>query len=80
MSWLWLFTAVLVLILGPSWSRPAGAAECEGVEHGRVLQDGDARAGAGVSGRRAPTLRRGTRYSAWTPLHNAARAHRNTRP
>ena len=30
MSWLWLFTAVLVLILGPSWSRPAGAAECGG--------------------------------------------------
>ena len=28
MHWLWLFTAVVVLTLGPSWSRPAPAAEC----------------------------------------------------
>ena len=28
MPWLWLFTAVLVLILGPSWGRPAHATEC----------------------------------------------------
>ena len=28
MSWLWLFMAVVVLTLGPSWGRPAHAAEC----------------------------------------------------
>ena len=30
MSWLWLFTAVVVLTLGPFWGRPAYAAECAG--------------------------------------------------
>ena len=28
MHWLWLCTAVVVLTLGPSWGRPAHAAEC----------------------------------------------------
>ena len=28
MPWLWLFTAVMVLTLGPAWGRPAHAAEC----------------------------------------------------
>ena len=28
MPWMWLFTAAVVLTLGPSWGRPAHAAEC----------------------------------------------------
>ena len=28
MPWLWLFMAVVVLTLGPSWTRSADAAEC----------------------------------------------------
>ena len=30
MPWMWLFTAVVVLTLGPSWGRPVHAAECGG--------------------------------------------------
>ena len=30
MPWLWLFTAVVILTLVPSWSQPADAAECGG--------------------------------------------------
>ena len=68
---MWLFTAVVVLALGPPWGRSAHAAECGAWIHGRVLQDGDARAGAGVSGRgRRPKTARDK--EGWTPLHWAA--------
>ena len=61
MHWLWLCTAVVVLTLGPVLGPPGPRGGVRGVEHGRVLQDGGARAGAGVSGRWGRPPRRGTR-------------------
>ena len=34
MPWLWVSTAVVILTLVPSWSRPADAAECGGKNWG----------------------------------------------
>ena len=72
MPWLWLFTAVLVLPLGPSWGRPAHAAECGGWNTGEFFKTATPvrvraclAAGADLKARDENGL---------TPLHWAARS------
>ena len=73
MPWLWLFTAVVVLTLGPSWGWPAPAAECEGWNTREFFKTAaPERVQACLAAGADPTAR--DEVFGITPLHNAARA------
>ena len=70
MPWLWLFTAVVVLTLGPSWGRPAPAAECGAWHTGEFFKTATpVRVRACLAAGADPQARN---EIGWTPLHRAA--------
>ena len=70
MPWMWIFTAVVVLTLGPSWGRPAHAAECGAWHTGEFFETATpVRVRACLAAGADPTARN---EIGWTPLHRAA--------
>ena len=80
MSWIWFWTAVVVLTLGPTWGRAAPATACEGWNtEGFFRTAAPERVQACLAAGADPNARDvgtgedqyGNKYD-WTPLHLAA--------